>query len=98
LEDIILDNQEQDDKITIDVIKQILALEQEVKDIKKDISEHWIAAKSNGVDVKNSKKAVTQLKKDYKMDKLEKQDIQDVINLLKGDVDIHAALIDLVSK
>ena len=98
MDDIILDDPEQEVKETLETIKRVIKVEEEIKGLKQDIKEIWENAKNAGVDVPIAKKSLVQLKREYATDKSIKSEVDDTISMLKDDVELNSLLIQLVSK
>jgi len=97
-DNIILDDYEQESQLTLSYIKKVIRVEQEIKGLKEDIKTLWTQSKDEGVDVPIAKKSLSQLKREFKLDKGIKSDLEDTIKYLKEDVELNSLLTTLVQK
>jgi uncharacterized protein (UPF0335 family) len=94
----LVNRDKEETELTLQFAKQILALELEIKEIKKDQKAIKSEAKDEGVSVQKVTKAINQMKAIMKANDADLTEIEEIESVLGNDVDIRTQIAELVKK
>jgi len=98
VDEFLINRDKEETNLTLDYAKAILALDLEIKEIKKDQKEIKADAKANGVAVQKVAKAIKIMKDMLKANDTDILEIETIEGALNNDVDIKTQLAELVKK
>jgi len=88
----------EDQELTLDYAKRMLRTELQIKQIQNDRRLITAEAKDDGIQIGTIKKTIADLKKQKKLDDLEKQELNNFFAVFEQDVELNQLLEQLTQK
>jgi len=97
-EKFLINRDEEETKLTLEYARRMIALEQQIKEIKDDMAALKTEYKDDGVAVNKVNKAIKNIKMAMKLNDLDATEIEMIETVLSADVDIQTEIAQLVQK